>query len=294
MNEFSKYSPEPPERSEDSTGETSNADKSGINDVSEYRRSLIAAGENSLAASLDRSEYFRHKKDFELFADEVKKARQEGRKISMLDVGVGNLQEPISYLAAVFSESAGKKIDDLVDLEIVEIRDRESLKEKYSLGKQMFSPDKPVQPKMYKDSFVLVEGQYVPQPEIKEYLEQRLSDQTKSHFGTAIENFSRAAKTQYDVVSCNNVLQHLGGTEGYWSPFKNASQNNFERYYEEVRRIMHLVKEGGIIFLHTPAPGNQLDTKSKGTSVILKNIPELSEEFDEVVPGVYRRKVSQK
>ncbi|MCX6741125.1 MAG: hypothetical protein NTY61_01880, partial [Candidatus Parcubacteria bacterium] len=203
-----------------------------------------------------------------------------------------NMEEPISYLAAAYSAAEGRPLENVVDLEMVEIQSKAEVTPQYRLGKQLFAPDRPIKPKMYEDSFALVDGEYEPNEAIKKYLSSRIADETKTHFGLPVENFSETVQEQFDVVSCNNVIQHLGGIEDYSSPYKNTQgEQDYARYYEELAKILNQVKAGGVLFIHAPAPGDKFDAKSQGVKFILDKIPNFENEFEELKPAVYRRKI---
>lgn len=262
-----------------------------IKEPSIYLRALEDAGARSGGiAHLDRSEFFRHRKDFQTFARIVEKHNRDDGPLKLLVIGVGNMEEPISLLAVAQEKLGDGKLDEDIDMEIVEIRSRNEVSPRYRLGRQLFMAA-PVQPQCCPDSFVLVDGEYEPVPEIKDYLTRATENDARAHFGTPVENYTRTNPGQFDVVCCNNVIQHLGGIEGYSSPYKSVpGEQTHARYYQELSRILNLVKVGGVIFLHAPSPGDKFDTKSKGTRIILAEVPTFNEEFEEIMPAVYRRR----
>jgi len=255
----------------------------------EYLTSLRKAGENTRGniANLDRSEFFRHEKDYVFFIKLVSDAIKNGKPFKFLEIGVGNMEEPVSFLATAHTNSEGVKLEDLVDMEIVELEKKENRSANYRLGKNLFF-DHPIKPpKACESSFSLINGEYEASNEIKEYLLRRIDDESKTHFNTPIENFAESTNIKYDVVACNNVLQHLGGQEYYENPLKN-NNGDYTRYYNELLKILNLLKEGGIIFIHTAlSPTN----KDGGAEKVLTQLPNFSDDFEKLAPGIYRKKI---
>lgn len=264
-----------------------------IEDVEKYLNSLRTAGERTRgnAANLHRSEFFRHKEDYDFFIELVNDAIENGKPLKFLEIGVGNMEEPVSFLATAYANSNGMKLEDIVDMEIVELEKKENRNTNYRLGKKLFFDSPSVKPpKTCENSFSLIDGEYEVADEIKEYLSRRIDDESKAHFNTPIENFASSTNTKYDVVACNNVLQHMGGHESYESPLKNGGQKNarYAKYYEELLEILSLVKEGGIIFIHTPSSRTNDDG---GAKKILAQLPSFSDDFEELALEIYRRKI---
>ena len=289
-----------------------------IDDVSAYRQSLEAAGESSKARAghLDRSHFFRYPQDTEALQKEILMLADRGKKAKILEIGVGNLEEPLSYLAAIHASLADKRksLEDTVDLSMVELRSRSDVTLKNrGLGKTYKDPVsgvkigaaflKPNEMRTYKaiplepkkdlaTAFQLspISGEYEFHPKIVSFLKEKLDDPSHGHFDTALENYLGAQQDRFDVVACNNVLQHLGGGETYPTPLKNRymSKAKMETFYAVVTSILNRVEPGGLLIMHTD--GKTLsDTKGLLTDTILPDVKLYKREFRKEGTGLYRR-----
>ncbi len=243
-----------------------------------YKFELELAGTGR--AKLDRSKIDRYAQDAPAMR-EAYLARRENQPLSVLEIGVGNMQEPVSYLRAIEQESREEEVAlrDAVDLEIVEIRSRSDL----DLSHAGIEPSLDLSGR----------ARRLEKEEIREYIKELVDNPEKSHFNTSIEEYlQESADKRYQVVACNNVLQHMGGIEGYKSPFKNkdATEEDLKMYYSVVEGIVNKVEPGGLLIIHTDgSDGDQFDVKSgKAPEHILKKIP-IFAEFDKVAEGIFRR-----
>lgn len=291
-------------------------DTAPISDVDAYHDNLRMHG--TVESSLDRSKIFRYPKDANALRAEARERVDRERPITMLIVGVGNGEEPLSYLSALRSElhSTGGTLQRSVDMHLVDIRPHEDINVQYGLGqvaggvlgKAFLSavpgaagrmvPAEP--PKGMDDAFTLnADGkEYVFHEDIRGAFEAAMADPERAHFRMPVENFvaREPATMRFDIVACNNVLQHLGGIEGYASPFKNPATDpnedspDYSRYIQTVRGILDRVAPGGLLIMHTDGatPG---DTKGLATQTALDLLPEFTEQFETLQRGVFRRKI---
>ncbi|MFH1030118.1 MAG: hypothetical protein V1770_02565 [bacterium] len=280
-----------------------------IEDKNEYLEALKEKGDRTVAAKLDRSEFFRFKGDYEVLTGELENIlKEKSPHFSFLDIGVGNMEEPLSYLAVIHYETEKRdhKLEDICEFDMVDIRPKEEIKMKSSLGKGpkfgAFLPEEKKSPatieprlpkKGYEHFFEFSEakGEYEFKTEVVGYLEKQLNNQDRAHFGIPVENFLRDLKIRYDFIACNNVLQHLGGIDDYRSPVKDKGlpQEEYKKYFDVASKILNAVKPGGIIFMHTS--GDMTDNEGRGTGDIIGDLPFFKENFEQVALGVFRRKV---
>mgnify|MGYP001567477580 CR=1 FL=1 len=260
-------------------------------DPTTYLEELEWRGRGVLGTpNLDRSKAFRYREDGPALQGALRERIAVGEKLSVLDIGVGNMEEPLSYLAHLYVEAAqqGRSLADVVDVELVEVRPREQIAMDASLGINMF--DQPIAPRDdVRDAFVQQGHEFVFRPEIVELLAQTMDNPDKAHFATPVETVMDSATTTYDVVACNNVLQHMGGVEGYATPLKDKGrpESDYQEYYRQVSRILESVKPGGTLIMHTDGI-NVTDTKGMLTEQILNKV-KLFSEFEKSDRGIFRR-----
>jgi len=267
----------------------------------------------SPSAKLDRSEFFRYPEDQDVIQQTVNERIGQGQITRFLDIGVGNMEEPLSYLVAAqkSAKTYNLPLADAVDLELIDIRPKNEVNVKYGLGKssesglgKAFMSDKewtnvskkPIMPRPnHVDSFELSadSGEYEFSDEIKHYIDQRMSDPSKAKFNQSIEEYIQNYSGEgYDVVACNNVLQHLGGLTHYNSPFKDRGQavENYQRYFQVVDGILNLVKPGGIAIIHTEGSIKSNDMFGKHASEdILPMSANFNVNFIKIKSGIYKK-----
>ncbi len=275
-------------------------------DVSNYRDRQEAAG--GLCARLDRSKEYRYRTDYPVLTDEAASQLEAGKPLTILDIGVGNMEEPLSYLAAISraSDQAGISLQEASRLAMVDIREAEQIHPTYSRGKMSagglggaFLTDEmkkheqmiPVKPPQGFESayrFSSESEEYEYRDDIKNFLKDTVNDKKRSHFGTPIETFLESSDERYHIVACNNVLQHLGGKGIYPTPFKKDTHDDLSQFYSIVEKILDRVEPGGMCIMHTDG-ADPTDTKGRATKKILEEVPFFHQEFKEVADGIYRR-----
>lgn len=282
-----------------------------ITDVEEYRQRLVAAG--SSYSQLDRSDIFRYEKHFAIFEKNLRARLEAGTlPVRMLVIGVGNMQEPMSYLAVAqkISLETGKPLSDIVQMDTIDVRPKEEVesnlndrhKNYFGLGKNQgglgmafasaasdlrnapLTPNKPKKGREHAFKLSGKSGEYEFVESIQAYVRELIADEKRARFSTPVEN---AEIQEYDEVSCNNVLQHMGGPGAYPSPFKNKDEppEAYARYYAEVEKILRRVKVGGTIFIGTDG----LSTNGGESEEHLQKIPYYNECFEQVRTGVHKR-----
>lgn len=300
-----------------------NPEQPHIGNVDAYRRSLQEAGEGSMKkiGKLERSKFFRYSQDIQALQSEVSNRAEKGQRTTILEFGIGNLEEPLSYLAALYPVITvnGQTLDEAVDLTMVELRSRKDvtltdngLGSTYEdrvtgakIGGAFLAPEErknykvvPLAPKYgLERAFQLNQDgtQYEFHSDILSYLQTKLDDPSHGKFDTALENYiDEVAKAQFDVIACNNVLQHLGGEGAYPTPLKNkfVSRTEMGAFYAVVTSILDRVKHGGLLIMHTDGR-TPTDTKGLLTDSILKDVPLYKKEFRKEGEGLYRRLTSQ-
>ena len=280
----------------------------------QYLQELKVKSDN---AQLERSNIFRYPKDNAVLSQEFSEAVQEGRRENVLIIGIGNLEEPLSYMAMAerAGRTQGKPISEIADLTMVDIRPAEEVAPKYGLGKiyesstgiklggafmteqtkGQFTEKARTPEAEYEDVFVYneISGEYEFNDQIKEFVSQNVQNPEKTHFNTPIESYTaKHPNDQYDIVACNNVLQHLGGVSQYKSPFREIGlpPESYQDYLNVVKGVVNKVKEGGTLIIHTGGSTKELSPMEENGDEVLSWIPEFNDQFEQVQKGVYRRK----
>jgi hypothetical protein len=261
-------------------------------------------------AQLDRSKVFRYEKDIPLLRAEAARAVQSEQPLNITLIGVGNMEEPYSYAAVLQDEGALAG----AQLNMVDIRPKSKISPVVSLGKTYESPTGiklggafldpeqksqmkpvPLAPKPnWPQNFEINQqtGEYEFNREARNFVDQSLSDPAKSHLETAVEDYteSPSLESASDVVSCNNVLQHIGGLTTYENPIrqhaagKEPEIKDYSEFSRQATKVALLTKPGGLLMLHTDG----------STSPVLeKYIPVLQTEFERVGESTYRRKLKK-
>ena len=260
---------------------------------------------------LDRSAIFRYPHDAQEVVSLVKEKLLSREKVSLLDIGVGNLEELSSYLAAiqVVASQNHRTIKDCVNVEIVELRSAEAVQPNFNLGKEggAFLPDdqkknapaiKP--PQEYTEAFVLdsEQGGYCFSQEIQGYLKDITNNPQIAHFFTSLEDYLGDSDGQsFDVVACNNVLQYLGGVGTFFlNPFTppsfiKESPELYEEFFTVLKKITKLVVPGGLLIIHVDRKSG--DRRGENAKQILELLPGFSAEFTEVAPAIYKRNINK-
>jgi len=261
-------------------------------------------------AQLDRSKVFRYEKDIPLLRAEAARVVESKQPLNITLIGIGNMEEPYSYAAVLQEQGAlvGAKFI------MVDIRPMSKIRPVVSLGRTYESPTGiklggafldqeqraqmkpvPLAPKpTWPQNFEINQqtGEYEFNHEARRFVDQSLSDATSSHLETAVEDYTEDASlvATSDVVSCNNVLQHIGGLTTYENPIRQQAAGkvpetkNYNEFSRQATKIALLTKPGGLLMLHTDG---------STSSVLERYIPVLQTAFDKVGESTYRRKIEK-
>ena len=172
------------------------------------------------------STYFRRgnilNKDYDNDFNKVQKAFEDvwmrTDKPKMLVVGIGRSQEPFSYLTMISELAVDKKLEDCIDMHIVDLQsmpDRETLfKDSFydradipRLGLKGFVYDD--RENAYRQSRIFPDNKsrYRVNDELFEYLWNTYSNTEKSKWETRIqEAIKEYPKESFDIISINNVI----------------------------------------------------------------------------------------
>lgn len=149
------------------------------------------------------------------FADVIKAIEQIPKWPTipkLLVVGVGEAQEPLSYLAVIKDMYKNKPLKSVVDLHCVDLQDKITNK---TLDKYYAFMDENESPKFAEESFENVSKNprkklFKVKSEILEYLKKVFNNPEKTKWETKIQDFAIACKSKvYDMVSINNVLLYI-------------------------------------------------------------------------------------
>ena len=165
--------------------------------------------------------YFRHG-IFAVPGEEYKDVFRALRKVflgnfskkKMLIGGIGDSQESFSHLASIKSIT-GKPLKDVVDLYVVDIKDKpdDKLLFKQSFydgeGALPFAKDSFIATKKYRKLFGM-QPKFRVDDEIYEYLRETYSNPQKSKWETRIQDAMKEYPDEnFDIISINNVLQYI-------------------------------------------------------------------------------------
>ena len=138
----------------------------------------------------------------------------ENKKRNMLIIGVGNSQEPFSYLATIKCALRGRPLKKNVDLYTVDLQ---SKPKKIKLFDDSFY-DLPYRPEYSEESFVLDVKEdkrgpklhYRVDDEILDLVERSYNNPKKSKWDTRIQDVIQDYPDEmFDIVSANNVLPYI-------------------------------------------------------------------------------------
>lgn len=134
-------------------------------------------------------------------------------KPKILIAGVGEAQEPFSFLAVIKSLTKNKALESVVDLNCVDLQPKISNEE---LDNYAYL-DVSLEPIFARTSFEYIENptykdyrNYKVKPDILDYLQEVFNNPEKTKWDTKIEEFSAICpKESYNMVSINNVLMYM-------------------------------------------------------------------------------------
>ena len=194
----------------------------------------LALLKNKYPEQYNVSCYFRHS-IFALPGNEYKRIiktlydvfKSSPEKKSMLIGGIGDSQEPFSLLA-VIKNITKKPLDEVLDLHIVDIKDKPDSKLLFQqsyydgLHAPLFAKNSFIETKKYRKLFGL-EPKYRVDDEIYDYLKKTYDDAQKSKWETRIQDAVKEYPNEkFNIVSINNVLQYIDNLSIIKTTLKNV------------------------------------------------------------------------
>ena len=223
--------------------------------------------------------------------------------IKTLNVGVGNGQEPMTYLTVIdaIARKHQKPLKDCVDLNLVEYLGASQIVSYPYLGYATYKDtgssvhgtgEFAQPPASVAGSFDRTADQgYRVKPHIEAVFTDALRSDTKALCGVGIDDVAgcddRSAaymgtpmfEQQYDLITCNRVLPYINGY-----PFKHAAIGEM---------LLNQVAPGGVLVID-PRPDREYGEADAETHSVMKLVftrnKTLAEQFTEIKPGVYQRK----
>lgn len=224
--------------------------------------------------------------------------------IKTLVVGVGNGQEPMSYLTIIdaIARKHKKPLKDCVDLNLVEYLGAHQIRPYPYLGYARYEDtgssvhgtgDFAYPPPSTLGSFdETADKGFKVKPHIEAIFNESLHSETKGLFGAGIDDVAgcedRSAAfmgtpmfedgQQYDLISCNRVLPYI---KGY--PYGHAAIGEM---------LLKQIAPGGVLVID-PKPDHEYKSADIETQAVMKMVlarnDELARQFTEITPGVYQR-----
>lgn len=180
---------------------------------------------------------------------------------SVLIAGIGDSQEPFSYLATIKDMFKNKYLKKVVDLNIVDLQSKPSHKKLVEssywdfAGTPWFAQDGFIVEKNHKSSFW---NRYKVNDEIFNYLENTYNNPKKSKWETPIQQaIIDYPNESFDIISINNTLGYI---------------EDLGIIKEVQRNVYRILKPNGI-FITDPHRAK----------------PEFHENYIEIKPGIYQK-----
>ena len=191
---------------------------------------------------------------------------KNGSKQNMLIVGIGESQEPFSYLATIKSLYPDKKLSDILDLKTIDLQSKPTRQQLFSDSYYEYR----YQPDFAQSSFVTDIRRGIKYPSSYSYY--RVNDEIFEFLDNAYNKNSlwdtrvqEAIKTfpdeEYDVISINNTLSYIADKD---------------TRVDTVKNVHRALKQGGI-FITDPYLGF-IDEAN------------LSDAFTKCAEGIYKKK----
>lgn len=208
------------------------------------------------------SGFFRFPEMNLIYKEHLLKLSLNGKKPEILVIGVGQGQEPLSWLSFFYRDD--KKLDELVELSTMDILARDefvlqqymrresSIFNRHHAGSEEFK-------KVF--DFDGKKGLFRIKDELIDHL-NRVLDSNNSKWKSSIVDLT--SDKQYDLVTCNRVLMHLGA----------------EVQETAVQNLVRSVRPGGILMLDPPGNNESCADHSLVMDTGL---------FTEISKGVFRK-----
>lgn len=142
---------------------------------------------------------------------------KERKPIKILIVGIGNSQEPFSYLATIKEIIGNKKLSEVLDLHIIDLQSKPKEKQLFDnsyydqwnrpeFASSSFIKD----PKEFSTYGIKYSREYRVNDEIFEFLKSTYNDKTKSKWDTRVQDgIKEYENNSFDIISINNTLGYL-------------------------------------------------------------------------------------
>ena len=146
---------------------------------------------------------------------------------NMLIAGVGQSQEPFSYLAVIKEIIGEKRLEDVLELNTIDLQakpPKDILFEHAFLlenEEPAFAKSSFIQDKFVKGLWTIIRG-YRLNNNIFNYLSHTYNNKQKALWGTRLQDEIVSYPTEiFDVVSVNNVVGYINDDEEYYKTLKN-------------------------------------------------------------------------
>lgn len=185
---------------------------------------------------------------------------------TMLIAGIGDSQEPFSYLATIKQIIKDRKLKDSLDLRIVDLQSKPTTNK---LFENSFF-DHTWKPEYARDSFVIDKDNcgrfyschYRVNDEIFNFLNTTYKDKYKSHWDTRVqEDIKNYQSCSFDVISMNNIIPYI------------IDKGQIE---ETLKNIHRIIKPNGI-FITDPYKHSYFEEAAVRHS------------FTEIADGIYKK-----
>ena len=226
--------------------------------------------------NITASSYFRRGQAYgsadENFVDIVKLfekifTKQIKAPLKMLIGGIGESQEPFSYLAVIKNIIKDKKINEVLDLNIIDLQSKPNKEELFKNSYFEFShkPDyasnsfvEDIYPRM---RFNSITGYYRVNDEIFDYLNNTYTDIEKSNWESRIQDsIKKYPNEEFNIISINNTLGYIA---------------NKQERIDTLQDSYRILKKDGVLI----SDPDNFFIKEAGLINIL----------EEIVPGIYKK-----
>lgn len=187
--------------------------------------------------------------------------------LKMLIAGIGESQEPFSYLAVIKNIIRNKNIKEVLDLHVVDLQSKPNSGElfKNSYFEYSHKPDyasssfvKDMMPKVRFDS---IPGYYRVNDEIFKFLDATYSNTEKSHWENRVQDSVKEHPNEvFDIISINNTLGYIADKQERIDTLKDT--------YRILKKDGFLISDPDGFFV-----------KEAG----------LVDKFKEIFPGIYKK-----
>lgn len=243
----------------------------------------------------------------ELMEDNLKK----GKKTNFLVVGLGEKCED-AYDYSLYSLMSAKRVNqnlsDSINMQLVDCRPKKDFDFDYCHPIVLYTKNNFVHFKIQEE---LIDHPDFPSEqtyplEVLEFVEDLKHDNENFHHSRLIEDFVDQYRGEgFDFLAINNVIQYPGIGEltqndpmdirdsryKFLNPFKSKNitdQTKFECYRQFLEKVFKMVKPGGLISCELPS--------YKESDILYSQLSQISfiqNEFEYVLPNMFRRKVKR-